>query len=229
MGIVSHSPQVACAPGFFYVKLEMNRIIFLIDGFNLYHALSYKSDYHKYKWLDLRKLAGCVVKKTDQVKEIYYFTAYATWSPDKVKRHKLITSAYQDLGIKVITGVFRSKGRKCSLCHKTSWTYEEKRTDVNIAIELFDLAMKDRFDTAIIVSGDSDLIPAIERVKTNFREKKVGLFIPIGRKAKELTKACDFRIKMKQMHLRTCQLNNPYMTKEKEKLIAPAGWTKSEE
>jgi hypothetical protein len=42
----------------------MSRVVFLIDGFNLYHALDYNPApfsnpfrYRKHKWLDLRGLA----------------------------------------------------------------------------------------------------------------------------------------------------------------------------
>jgi hypothetical protein len=34
----------------------MNRVIAFVDGFNLYHSLADNPDYHKYKWLDIRKL-----------------------------------------------------------------------------------------------------------------------------------------------------------------------------
>ena len=83
--------------------------------------------------------------------------------------------------------------------------YHALQKDVNIAIALFNAALRDDFDTAILVTGDSDLIPAVEAVKVAFPAKQIGLVIPIGRSAEELKNACDFHIKLKEKHLRTCQ------------------------
>ena len=112
-------------------------------------------------------------------------------------------------GVKVVFGKFKNKDHDCRLCRGKYSTFEEKQTDVNIAIKLFQSAINNDFDTAVIISGDSDLIPAIEAVKTTFPTKQIGLVVPIGRRAKELMSVCDFRIKMKEIHLRTSQFPIP--------------------
>ena len=63
----------------------MDKVIFFVDGFNLYHALDNKR-FYRYKWLDLSSLAQKFITKKDKIEEIYYFTALATWAPDKVRR-----------------------------------------------------------------------------------------------------------------------------------------------
>lgn len=202
----------------------MSRVAFFFDGFNLYHALNDNRAYHQYKWLDLTKLAACFVTKLDTVDRILYFTAYAYWSTDKVKRHRLITSIYADMGVEIVEGVFRYKEKHCPKCYNDFWTPEEKRTDVSLAVKLFELAYKDEYDTAFIVSGDSDLIPAIDSIKTCFPEKKVGVVVPIARRAKELTKAAHFRRKMKLQHLKTSQLDRIFVTTRGMVLECPPEW-----
>jgi uncharacterized LabA/DUF88 family protein len=67
----------------------MDRVVFLIDGFNLYHSLKAELRYRAYRWLDLRKLCSMFIKhKSQTLEEIYYFTALAEWNSAKVKRHK---------------------------------------------------------------------------------------------------------------------------------------------
>ena len=78
-------------------------------------------------------------------------------------RHKLLISANVDCGVRVILGQFRKTTKKCQICNEQYQTYEEKRTDVNIAVHLFADAQKNNYDKAVIVSGDSDLIPAMTR------------------------------------------------------------------
>ena len=69
-----HWPQVSSKPGFFNIhnnilnKVIMERVIFFVDGFNLYHALHRKQQYHKYKWLNLSKLANYFITKKTKVK-----------------------------------------------------------------------------------------------------------------------------------------------------------------
>jgi len=67
----------------------MKRILFFVDGFNVYHALDDDPKYHKYKWLDYSNLVKRFVSKQDQIVDVFYFTAYAHWNPQKMARHQL--------------------------------------------------------------------------------------------------------------------------------------------
>ena len=51
---------------------------------------------------------------------------------------------------------------ECFKCHNIINTYEEKESDVNLATQIVEDAYKDNCDIIIIVSADSDMIPAIE-------------------------------------------------------------------
>lgn len=51
-------------------------------------------------------------------------------------------------------------------------------TDVNIAMQMFSGRYKDEYDVAILISGDSDLIPPIKAVQTNFNKRVVVVFPP---------------------------------------------------
>lgn len=51
-------------------------------------------------------------------------------------------------------------------------------TDVNIATQIIIDAYKDNYDTAMLISGDSDLVPPIKAVHQNFPEKRVFLAFP---------------------------------------------------
>lgn len=183
----------------------MNRVIVLIDGFNIYHTLDTTPTYHKYKWLNLDKLARSFTAPTDTISDIFYFTSYITWDNAKLARHQQYVKALQSVGIKPIFGAFRMKDVKCRICHRYYKIPEEKQTDVNIAIKLFETATLDIWDHAWVISGDSDLIPAIEAVKKTFPAKQVGVIIPIGRRAEELKLVTDSHRKIKTKHLESCQ------------------------
>jgi uncharacterized LabA/DUF88 family protein len=107
---------------------------------------------------------------------------------------------------------------------KTYQTFEEKQTDVNIAIQLFKLAIQEKYDKALIISGDSDLIPSIEAVKSIFPNKQVGVIIPIGRSAELLKQTCDFYMRMKEKHLKASLLPDVINLGNNKKLERPQRW-----
>lgn len=202
----------------------MSRVAFFIDGFNLYHAIEANPAYHRYKWLNLDKLCRSLTRRADQLIGILYFTAYTPWDTQKVARHKLYVQALQLKDVEVVLGEFKRKDRTCRSCHQTYQTFEEKQTDVNIAIKLFQLSINDVYDTAIIISGDSDLLPAIRAVKKTFPAKLLGVAIPPGRQAEALKHATDFHIKLKEQHLRTCQFPDVISLGDGRQLVRPASW-----
>ena len=202
----------------------MNRIVFFVDGFNHYHALDSCRKYHKYKWLNLSKLAKCFVKKNERIDGVYYFTALSTWSKSKREKHEKLIKALELEKVKVVYGKFRRRDKACPLCKKTYQTFEEKQTDVNMAIHLLRLAIEDQYDTAIIMSGDSDLVPSIEATKNIFPTKRIGVVIPIGRRAELLKNVCDFHFKLKERQLKSSLFNKEIDLGDSKKIVCPAGW-----
>ncbi|MCI0618222.1 NYN domain-containing protein [bacterium] len=202
----------------------MNRAIAFVDGFNLYHSLEENPSYRKYKWLNIRKLLESYVSPKE-LKEIYYFTALTTWNQSKVNRHKIFIKALEQTGIDVVYGEFRRRDRFCQKCKTSFASFEEKQTDVNIAIYLFRLAIEDRYDTALILSGDSDLLPSIKAVKATFPSKRIVVIIPIGRRAEELKKTCDQFIKIKEKNLAASLFDDPLVMSDGTSLLKPTSWS----
>jgi len=181
----------------------MKRVVFFIDGFNLYHSLDDHLELHKYKWLDLSELCKCFITSSEYINEIYYFTALPPWDPDKRKRHIVYITALRTKNIQIIFGNFRVKDKKCKICKKIYQTYEEKETDINIISYMFTLAIQDKYDMAILITGDSDLVHGLEILKSNFPHKAVGIIVPYGRRAKLLQKVATPRGIITTNHLNT--------------------------
>jgi uncharacterized LabA/DUF88 family protein len=51
-------------------------------------------------------------------------------------------------------------------------------TDVNIATQIMIDAFQDRYDTAMLISGDSDLVPPIKTIHDLFKNKRVFVAFP---------------------------------------------------
>jgi hypothetical protein len=156
------------------------RVIAYIDGFNLYHALDDLGS-PSLKWLDLWFLANSLVRANEELIAVKYFSAFATWLAGPYARHRQYVKALQCVGVQPVMGRFKNKPPQCKRC-KARWTsHEERETDVNVAIHLVHDALTDRFDRSILISADSDLVPAVELVRSFNGTKEISPIAPPGR------------------------------------------------
>lgn len=178
-----------------------------IDGFNLYHALLQFRD-PKVKWLDLRALSERLINpKSDKIVAINYFSAYADWLPDPKSRHEIYVEALKAKGIIPILGHFKVKNRKCFKCN-TEWKgHEEKETDVNIAISMLNDAYKNVYEKALLLTRDSDLVPAVKMIRAEFPKKEIVVVAPpfMGH-SNDLLKVCNSKKKITPDQVRQCLL-----------------------
>lgn len=210
------------------------RISFLIDGFNLYGSIVDLKRLHglKVKWLDINSLFHSYLHhfgKEAVIEEIHYFTAlqhYATKDdPHKVARHVSYIKCLEDTGILVHYGRFKQKKMYCRNCRTSYIKWEEKETDVSIGVKLLDIAIEDSADAIIIVSGDTDLVPAVKTCQKQFPELEIGFFFPFNRKRKELSAlTTSEEISMKGKQYRNHQYSDPYTLKGGNTVVKPHGW-----
>jgi len=206
------------------VRVNLDKVSFFIDGFNVFHSLKDNRKYNKYLWLDYKSFLERYVRKKDQLADIYYFSAYAYWRPDSVKRHRMLIDAWKNTGVKPVLGNFKEKDRFCVNCQAYSKVHEEKQTDVNIAIYLIKKAYENNFDTAILVTNDTDLVPAIDMVKETFPNKKVGVLFPMDRWSSELAQVCHFWRKTKKSHLAKNQFPESFKLPSGKIISRPPNW-----
>ena len=98
-------------------------------------------------------------------------------------------------------------------------------TDVNIAVELLSDAYDNRFDTAIIVSGDSDLTGPVGSVRTRYPDKHVIVAFPPGRHSVDLNKAASASFTIGRKKLRDSQLPETVVRTDGYVLTRPARWS----
>ena len=171
----------------------MTKVIVYVDGFNLYHALSDLND-NRLKWLDLWSLSQSLIRDYQTLEAVKYFSAYATWMPGRMKRHQIYVAALEAQGVTPVLGRFKMKFVRCQAnCRQQYVTHEEKETDVNIGVHLMADALRDRFDTALVVSADTDIAAAISHTLIEAPEKKILVAAPPGRfgRAREMEPAFE--------------------------------------
>jgi hypothetical protein len=159
----------------------MDRVITYIDGYNLYFGLRDKG-WKRFYWLNLQRLAEQYLRVNQTLVETKYFTTIVKYPDDKRLRQQAFLETLQTLpSLSFFYGHFLADPVTCRQCGHTYTTHHEKMTDVNISVELMKDAFQDRFDTAFLISADSDLVSPIRTVRQLFPRKKVISIFPPGR------------------------------------------------
>ena len=169
----------------------MERVIAYIDGFNLYFGLKSKN-WKKYLWLNLKALAERLLQPNQNLVFTKYFTAKVIKSPGKERRQSSFIKALETLtDFKIFYGKYQLNPRSCIKCNFIDYVPNEKMTDVNIAVEMLSDAFQDEFDTALLISADSDLAPVVRAIKKLFPNKRIVAAFPPVRHSFELTDCVD--------------------------------------
>ena len=211
----------------------MNRVIFLIDGFNIYHSTLDLKRYHgiSVKWLDLASLCKSYISlfgKGANIESIYYFSAIADYlssvNPKKIDRHRKYIQCLKSTGIRVELARFKEKEVFCQNCRTWTLTHEEKETDVALAVKVVEIFHNDECDTVVIVTGDTDLSPAIRKCTELFSDKKIVFCFPFRRKNKELAKIAPGSFSIGKKQYIKHQLPNPVRLGDGKEIFKPTSW-----
>ena len=201
-----------------------------VDAFNLYYGALRGTPY---KWLDLSQLCRYLLPR-DQVEHIHYFTAIVSARPHDPKqpqRQQLYLRALQTIPHLTISyGHFLSQEVMMRVANPAPGQpryvkvikTEEKGSDVNIATQLLRDGYNHCYDTAVLISNDSDLALPLQIVR-NELGKKVGILNPYSRPSRTLLKHCDFIKKIRPGVLKVSQFPNT-LTNAIGEITKPARW-----
>ncbi|MCG8624817.1 MAG: NYN domain-containing protein, partial [Proteobacteria bacterium] len=165
------------------------RICVYIDALNLYYFLLHC--YPKLKWLDVVRLAKTMLGANHSVVRVKYYTAKFVDAPESNQQEIYWAALRSQKEVTIYEGKFRPVSRRGEPSDERVKqaiqkhlspaptaiainSYEEKRTDVNLAVHLVRDALLKRFDAVAVVSNDSDFLEAIRIVK---REAKLPIWL----------------------------------------------------
>ena len=159
----------------------MPQAIAYIDGLNLYYGDLRRRP--ALKWLNPLAMVEKLLPQED-IQLVRYFSALTIRTPsdpDAPARQAVYLRALRTIpsltihegrmAVRTKTGVVLPKSTPPQIA--TLEVFEEKRTDVNIASHLLLDAFEGRYDTAIVVSNDSDLATPIEMVASTLNKRVI--------------------------------------------------------
>jgi uncharacterized LabA/DUF88 family protein len=202
-----------------------DRVVAYVDGFNLYFGLK-AAQGRKHLWLDLQVLVERMIRDDQALQEVQYFTARVRNDVAAARRQATYLDALGSYCPKVhrVEGRFQERTRNCWDCGAQWIGYEEKETYVNIAVALVGGAVQGSYDTALLISGDGDLRPAVTAVKRLRPEKRIIAVFPPRRNAAGLIAVVDAYIRIGPDKIRNAQLPPKIVTKDGVILERPDHW-----
>ncbi len=202
----------------------MRRVVAYIDGFNLYYGLR-ERDWRRYYWLNLRALSLALLKPDQRLVHTHYFTSVVSYPEDKRLRQQTYLDALNTLpDLSVHYGHYLSERVTCRNCGYSYTTHHEKMTDVNIAVQLLTDAFHDRFDVALLVSADSDLVGPIEAVRTLSPDRSIIVVFPPARHSTHLERHANGHTYLGQNVLRKSLFPDALITVDGICLNRPESW-----
>ena len=154
------------------------------DGYNLFNAI-YDIGWFDAIWVNLELFGEALAARLPgdpRLAMFNHFTARPCTNPQHIspKADPEVFNAFVNANsvssrVTVIRGAFVHRGRDGN-------RHEEKQSDVNLAYKLTADAYTDAFDSAVIISGDTDFLRLIRTLSRTFPRKSFIIASPPGRK-----------------------------------------------
>lgn len=145
-----------------FTERSYNRVMVFIDYRNVYESMQFMEDYSR---LDLYRLTQILVGNRDLM-GAYVFDARPMYT-DRNDENIIMQNKLREQGFRVIA--------RESMVYRDGKVVQ-KEVDVSLACEMLEHALMDHFDVAIVVSGDRDFVPAIQKVQSAGKRVEVAAF-----------------------------------------------------
>lgn len=164
-----------------------------IDGNNFYHGLkSLYKDSKKYIDFSFEKLCNYLSNKNDII-SIFYYNATLDKNYDSNK-YDSQQKFFKKLKLIPKFNLILCKMLKRKLNNQKRYYYVLKEDDIHLAVDMVEGAYNNLFDTAIIISGDGDFLPAVKSVQKK-NKKVVNVYFKKS-SSRHLKQYCDKSIEL---------------------------------
>ena len=224
MGLSSSEPKINSIS-------QKLRVIGYIDGFNTFYGIkeTNRRENYWYNPIEIVKRVATLAGSEIEIVEVNFFTAMLNHDSRRLPRQQNYINALTATPlIHIRYGRFNADPSYCRCCKQEHPKMQEKNSDVNLATALVFDALHDRYDVAVLISGDSDFVGPVERILEKFPNKVIIAGFSQNRRSDALHIATKKR--SAQLHdwvLAKCHLPEVVISKSgKNQYTRPDEWTK---
>jgi len=168
----------------------MSRCVILIDGGYLDKILQNEFSDSR---IDIGLLGDQLAGNQERLRTYYYHCMPFQGNPPTAQEKQLYRN--KSRFIHKLKQLPRFQFRQGKL-QKIGNTYKQKRVDILIAVDLVRLSTQHQVERAVLITGDSDLVPAVEVAKDS--GVLVQLYYSVNACHNELLQACDETLRIDQ-------------------------------
>lgn len=204
----------------------MAKVRAYVDGFNLFYGALKGTPY---RWLNVDAMCRSMLPQ-DEVVGIRYCTARVSarpGDPSKPQRQEVFLRALRTIpGLTIHFGQFRTRSVRLRLTgqNQSVWVdrTEEKGSDVNLASYLLWDGFNGMYETAVLITNDSDLETPVRLVRQELK-LHVGILNPHPTHSCSLKQWATFVKRIRQADIASSQFPVS-MTDATGTFTKPAGW-----
>jgi hypothetical protein len=185
----------------------MENVIAYIDGFNLYYGMM-DAGFGRYRWLNIQGLVQSLLKPAQKLLQVNYFTTMVINDLEGRLRQRAFLEALrtQEL-VKVFFGKFQKQKYNCLHCGNEFQRECEKMTDA-----------------AMIISGDTDLLPPMRLINEAPDNKRVLVAFPPARVNEEMRLSAKGAMVIGRKKLADSQFPAILVGVDGQDICKPVGW-----
>jgi uncharacterized LabA/DUF88 family protein len=202
------------------------RVIVYVDGFNFYYGLRSVS-WQRYYWLDMVDLFERFMRDDKELVAVRYFTARPLNEHKKQRQAAFLDANLCNPKFHVYYGNY---AKRLDPDTNQMTGIEEKKTDVQIAVWMLkDALLEKQCDVIMLVSGDTDQVPAIRMIqKLNGGCEYIAVFPP-NRENGELRNMANGHIDliMHEGKFKKSPLPDSLVNSKEREIYCPPRWNKA--
>lgn len=179
----------------------MERVSIFIDGNNFYFGLRKIYGTNKsLKKFSFQKFASLLAENREII-DIFYYNAQLD-KEQNIKKYESQQEFFRKVRKVPNFHLILCKLLKRNVKGTSQFYYILKEDDIHMAVDMVENAGENRFDTAIVVSGDGDFVPAVKAVKR--KDKKVENVYFKDSSSRNLQDHCHKSLKLTKETLDSC-------------------------
>jgi len=182
---------------------SFERVGVYVDGFNLFYSV--QRQFRGLQNIDIRKLCDKLSNQYQSIVSVKYFVSRFKNAYKKVQKQNQYLENLQRSNVQVLYGHNRISVNECKNCKQRWIQGNEKSTDINISLQMIFDAMDNLYDSAFLITADTDLASTLAALRDRYPRKDLIVAEIPGSKSRYLKSQASYTIKITEQLLRECQ------------------------
>ncbi len=193
-----------------------------IDGFNLYHSVNDLAEPFL-KWCNFWRLGETIIPQvSERLVKVVFCTAYYPGDFGKKVRHERFIKALAAVGVETILGHFSTEPADCRSCGRKWHKPTEKASDIHLALTIYDDAINNVYDTAYLLTSDTDQAATARFIKERQSSKKIVSVSPPGREhSQHILSHTTHKIALNKDSIERCLFRNVVFDSNRTAVLRP--------